>query len=51
MGFTIGSILDIRDIRPRARRRTRASVRATIAEYTGLYGWDVIAGARAEPCA
>ncbi len=47
MGFTIGSILDIRDIRPRARRRTRASVRATIAEYTGLYGWDVIAGARA----
>ncbi len=47
MGFTIGSIRDIRDIAPGGRRRVRASVRTTIAEYTGRYGWAVIPGARA----
>ena len=49
MGFTIGSIQDIRDITPGARpwRRTRGSVRTTIAEYTGRHGWAVAPGARA----
>ncbi len=47
MGFTIGSFREIRDIAPGARRRTRASVRSTVAEYTGSYGWAVVPGARA----
>jgi hypothetical protein len=47
MGFTIGNIREMRDIRPGTRRRTRASLRTTVAEYTGLYGWDVAPGARA----
>src|SRR2546421_6242405 len=49
MGFTIGSIRDIRDITPGSRpwRRARGSVRTTVAEYTGLHGWAVIPGARA----
>ncbi|MEU1628367.1 bifunctional DNA primase/polymerase [Streptomyces sp. NPDC020096] len=47
MGFTIGSFREIRDITPGVRRRTRASVRSTIAEYTAVYGWAVAPGARA----
>jgi hypothetical protein len=49
MGFTIGSIRDIRDITPSARswRRARGSVRTTVAEYTGCHGWAVTPGARA----
>ena len=45
MGFTIGGI---REIRSGARRRGRSSECSTaVAEYTGLWGWDVVAGARA----
>ncbi|WP_414167853.1 bifunctional DNA primase/polymerase [Streptoverticillium reticulum] len=45
MGFTIGGI---RDLRSGSRRRGRASDTATtVAEYTGLWGWDVAPGARA----
>ncbi|ARZ67633.1 bifunctional DNA primase/polymerase [Streptomyces sp. HU2014] len=45
MGFTIGGI---RDLRSSSRRRGRASEYATtVAEYTGLWGWDVVPGARA----
>lgn len=45
MGFTIGGI---RDLRSSSRRRSRTSESATtVAEYTGLWGWDVVPGARA----
>lgn len=45
MGFTIGGI---RDLRSGSRRRGRASEAVTtVAEYTGLWGWDVVPGARA----
>ncbi|MEU7166547.1 bifunctional DNA primase/polymerase [Streptomyces morookaense] len=45
MGFTIGGI---RDLRSGSRRRGRASdTVTTVAEYTGLWGWDVAPGARA----
>ncbi|MCF3105846.1 bifunctional DNA primase/polymerase [Streptomyces roseoverticillatus] len=45
MGFTIGGI---RDLRSGSRRRGRASeCVTTVAEYTGLWGWDVVPGARA----
>ncbi|WP_240003324.1 bifunctional DNA primase/polymerase, partial [Streptomyces cinnamoneus] len=45
MGFTIGGI---RDLRSTSRRRGRASEPVTtVAEYTGLWGWDVVPGARA----
>ncbi|MFE7117419.1 bifunctional DNA primase/polymerase [Streptomyces sp. NPDC057654] len=48
MGFTIGGI---RDMRSGTRRRARATGCAmtamTVAEYTGLWGWDVAPGARA----
>ncbi|MFE6777829.1 bifunctional DNA primase/polymerase [Streptomyces sp. NPDC057702] len=44
MGFTIGGI---RDMRSASRRRGRASESTTLAEYTGLWGWDVVPGARA----
>ncbi|GAA2099038.1 bifunctional DNA primase/polymerase [Streptomyces albiaxialis] len=53
MGFTIGAIgglsgfREIRDLRPGARRRSRASACTAVAEYTGLWGWDVVPGARA----
>lgn len=47
MGFTIGSSRGIREIRPGARRRGRSSECTAVAEYTGLWGWDVVAGARA----
>jgi Bifunctional DNA primase/polymerase, N-terminal len=48
MGFTIGSIREIRYGRPSTRRRARASECATaVAAYTGLCGWAVAPGARA----
>jgi hypothetical protein len=47
MGFTIGGTRAIRDIRPGARRRGRSSECTVVAEYTGLWGWDVVPGARA----
>ncbi|MFJ5264536.1 bifunctional DNA primase/polymerase [Streptomyces sp. NPDC088387] len=46
MGFTIGSSRGIRDIRSGSRRRGRASECTAVAEYTGLWGWDVVPGAR-----
>ncbi len=47
MGFTIGSSRAIRDIRSGTRRRGRTSECTAVAEFTGLWGWDVVAGARA----
>ncbi|MEU3982194.1 bifunctional DNA primase/polymerase [Streptomyces sp. NPDC026672] len=44
MGFTIGGI---REIRSGTRRRTRSSECTAVAEFTGLWGWDVVPGARA----
>ncbi len=47
MGFTIGGTRGTREIRPGARRRGRSSECVTVAEYSGLWGWDVVPGARA----
>ncbi|MFF7332543.1 bifunctional DNA primase/polymerase [Streptomyces sp. NPDC008150] len=48
MGFTIGiSSRGIRDIRSGTRRRGRAPECTAVAEFTGLWGWDVVPGARA----
>ncbi|MFJ4685709.1 bifunctional DNA primase/polymerase [Streptomyces sp. NPDC091377] len=56
MGFTIGTgrgIRDLRsgrgmrDLRGGSRRRGRASDCTAVAEYTGLWGWAVVPGARA----
>ncbi|GAA4807072.1 bifunctional DNA primase/polymerase [Streptomyces ziwulingensis] len=52
MGFTIGGSrgirdLGIRDLRTGARRRGRSSACTAVAEFTGLWGWDVVPGARA----
>jgi len=47
MGFTIGGTRGIRDIRTGSRRRGRSSECTAVAEYTGLWGWDVVPGARA----
>ncbi|HEY8979070.1 MAG TPA: bifunctional DNA primase/polymerase, partial [Streptomyces sp.] len=44
MGFTIGGI---REIRSGARRRGRSPECTAIAEFTGLWRWDVVPGARA----
>ncbi|MEU8520607.1 bifunctional DNA primase/polymerase [Streptomyces sp. NBC_01216] len=44
MGFTIGGI---REMRSGARRRVRSTECTAVAEYTGLWGWDVLPGARA----
>ncbi|WP_221353899.1 bifunctional DNA primase/polymerase [Streptomyces beigongshangae] len=44
MGFTIGGS---REIRSGSRRRGRSSECTTVAEFTGLWGWDVVPGARA----
>lgn len=44
MGFTIGGI---RDMRSGTRRRGRSAECTTVAEFTGLWGWDVVPGARA----
>ncbi|MFE2357657.1 bifunctional DNA primase/polymerase [Streptomyces parvulus] len=48
MGFTIGigSSRGMREIRSGARRRGRASECTVVAEFTGLWGWDVVPGAR-----
>ncbi len=46
MGFTIGSLREIRGIAPGVRRRARASVGSLVAEYTGVHGWAVVPGAR-----
>ncbi|MEV6108828.1 bifunctional DNA primase/polymerase [Streptomyces sp. NPDC051940] len=47
MGFTIGGIRDFRATRPaRPARRSRSFEGTAVAEYTGLWGWDVVAGAR-----
>ncbi|WP_018544749.1 bifunctional DNA primase/polymerase [Streptomyces sp. LaPpAH-108] len=43
MGFTIGGI---REIRSGTRRRGRSSECTAVAEFTGLWGWDVVPGAR-----
>ncbi|MGP3981145.1 bifunctional DNA primase/polymerase [Streptomyces sp. KR80] len=45
MGFTIGGL---RDLRSGPRRRGRASECTAVAEYAGLWGWDVAPGARAK---
>jgi hypothetical protein len=52
MGFTIGGMRDLRSgtrsgARVGARRRGRASDCTAVAEFTGLWGWDVTPGARA----
>ncbi|MGW0733435.1 bifunctional DNA primase/polymerase [Streptomyces sp. NPDC002851] len=58
MGFTIGGSRGIRELRPvgrpvrvGSRRRGRASgstgVATVVAEFTGLWGWDAVPGARA----
>ncbi|MFI5754114.1 bifunctional DNA primase/polymerase [Streptomyces sp. NPDC051569] len=44
MGFTIGGI---REMRSGARRRGRTTDCTAVAEYTGLWGWDVVPGTRA----
>ncbi|THA68154.1 bifunctional DNA primase/polymerase [Streptomyces sp. A0958] len=44
MGFTIGGI---REMRTGSRRRGRAAGGTAVAEYTGLWGWAVVPGARA----
>jgi hypothetical protein len=46
MGFTIGSSRAMRDIRTGTRRRGRSSEGTAVAEFTGLWGWDVVPGAR-----
>ncbi|MFF8670445.1 bifunctional DNA primase/polymerase [Streptomyces sp. NPDC015242] len=47
MGFTIGISRGMRDIRSGSRRRSRTPDGTAVAEYTGLWGWDVVPGARA----
>ncbi|MEU6114863.1 bifunctional DNA primase/polymerase [Streptomyces sp. NPDC047117] len=47
MGFTIGGIREFRDIRHGTKRRVRSAEVTAVAEYTGLWGWDVVPGARA----
>ncbi|NML53294.1 bifunctional DNA primase/polymerase [Streptomyces sp. R302] len=44
MGFTIGGI---REMRTGSRRRARTTEYTAVAEYTGLWGWDVQPGALA----
>lgn len=53
MGFTIGGIREFRELRlgqrrgSRTRRQGRSCHSTALAEYTGLWGWDVVPGARA----
>lgn len=47
MGFTIGGSRGVREIRPGSWRRGRTTECTAVAEYTGLWGWDVVPGARA----
>ncbi|MGV9348022.1 bifunctional DNA primase/polymerase [Streptomyces spiralis] len=46
MGFTIGGIREIRSGARRRGRSYRSSECTAVAEYTGLWGWDVVRGAR-----
>ncbi len=50
MGFTIGAIggiREFRELRAGSRRRGRGLECTAVAEYTGLWGWSVVPGARA----
>lgn len=47
MGFTIGGMREIRELRPALRRRGRSPESIAVAEYTGLWGWEVVPGTRA----
>ncbi|TGB06073.1 bifunctional DNA primase/polymerase [Streptomyces sp. MZ04] len=47
MGFTIGGIRGTDKPRTGSRRRGRASDCTAVAEYTGLWGWAAVPGARA----
>ncbi|WNM30507.1 bifunctional DNA primase/polymerase [Streptomyces sp. Li-HN-5-11] len=47
MGFTIGGMREIRSGTRRRGRSDRSSECTAVAEYTGLWGWDVVRGARA----
>lgn len=47
MGFTIGGSRSTKEFRVGSRRRGRTSECTAVAEYTGLWGWDVVPGARA----
>lgn len=47
MGFTIGGSRGTWELRSGARRRGRTSDCTAVAEYTGLWGWDAVPGARA----
>ncbi|MDH2391374.1 bifunctional DNA primase/polymerase [Streptomyces sp. HNM0663] len=50
MGFTIGGsrgISGIGQLRPGSWRRGRTNDCTAVAEYTGLWGWSVVPGARA----
>ncbi|GAA5073275.1 bifunctional DNA primase/polymerase [Streptomyces similanensis] len=47
MGFTIGGMREIRSGTRRRGRPYRSSECTAVAEYTGLWGWDVAPGARA----
>lgn len=47
MGFTIGGSRGTKEFRSGARRRGRTSECTTVAEYTGLWGWETVPGARA----
>ncbi|WP_445528476.1 bifunctional DNA primase/polymerase [Streptomyces cyslabdanicus] len=47
MGFTIGGMREIRSGARRRGRSYRSSECTAVAEYTGLWGWDVVRGARA----
>lgn len=47
MGFTIGGSRSTKEFRSGVRRRGRTSECTTVAEYTGLWGWDAVPGARA----
>ncbi|MGW0751747.1 bifunctional DNA primase/polymerase [Streptomyces sp. NPDC002587] len=46
MGFTIGGSRGTKEFRSGARRRGRTWECTAVAEYTGLWGWDVVPGAR-----
>ncbi|MGV9879192.1 bifunctional DNA primase/polymerase [Streptomyces sp. NPDC003006] len=47
MGFTIGGTRGTEKLRTGSRRRGRPSDCTAVAEYTGLWGWDTVPGARA----
>ncbi|MEU6810627.1 bifunctional DNA primase/polymerase [Streptomyces sp. NPDC046831] len=47
MGFTIGGNREIRSGARRRGRSSRSPECTAVAEYTGLWGWDVVRGARA----